>query len=62
MVTKNGKVITYDEEPSSINLHNFLKMWSRDKLKTYLHHNHAYGYQTCQDGDIALEAPTHKFA
>ena len=60
MAIKNGKVVTYHDGLPPTNSHESLKRWSRDKLKTYLHYQNAYGHLTCQGGDILQRAPTRK--
>ena len=55
MATKHGKVVTYCERLTPMNLHNPVNVWSCDKLKIlYLHYY--------QGGDITQGIPTHKFA
>ena len=44
-----------------INSHNFLNMWSSDKLKTYIHYHNPYGHKTYQGADIPQGPLTHKF-
>ena len=49
MAIKHGKMVTRLDELLPINSHNPLNMCSqesRGKLKTYLHHQNAYGYKT----------------
>ena len=58
------KVVTDHEKLLPINSHsplNLCLLWSRDKLKTYLHYYNAYGHKTYQGDDIIPGAPTHKF-
>ena len=57
MAIKHGKVVTYHDGLPPTNSHESLKRWSRDKLKTYLHYQNAYGHLTCQGGDILQRAP-----
>ena len=60
MAIKHGKVVTYHDGLPPTNSNESLKRWSRDKLKTYLHYQNAYGHLTCQGGDILQRAPTRK--
>ena len=63
MATKLGRMVTYIDGLTPINLH---QLWSRGleashgKLKSlYLYYHSAYDHWTWQAGDLPLEASTH---
>ena len=62
MAIRLVKMVTYLEGLLPIKSYDYLKKWSREKLKALnlINHN-TYRRQTCQGGDILREAPTQKF-
>ena len=65
MAIKHGKMLVHLDGLPPINSHNPLNMCSRecsrDKLKTYLYQQNAYGHKTYQRSDVTQGVSTHKF-
>ena len=62
MAIKLVKVLTYNEGLPPIKPHDplIILVRSRDKPRTYLHHQSVYGHQPWQDNKLPLWASFHK--